>query len=353
MYTNPSRVGNEALRELQRMKFGKCEVDVPKKSVLRILVSEVLNPFYIFQVFSVVLWMWDLYYYYASCILFISTGSVFLSLYETIKNHNEIRRMARYQCRVRLMSHNNTSREIDSTELVPGDIVVVPEGSNLPCDLVLLTGSTIVNEAMLTGESIPVMKSSLPIINSEIYTDKGGEKYTLYGGTSVIQTRPVGDQPVWALVKNTGFLTTKGSLIRDILYPKEIKFKFYSDGLKFVGIMAILALVAIVATIPLQVNMGVPSEIVIDRGLDLMTVTIPPALPAAMSCGIVFAINRLKKKQIFCISPPRINMAGQIQKFVFDKTGTLTEEGLSVLGFRPTKAVSSRTATEQSESNSQ
>ena len=48
MYTNPSRVGNEALRELQRMKFGKCEVDVPKKSVLKILVSEVLNPFYIF-----------------------------------------------------------------------------------------------------------------------------------------------------------------------------------------------------------------------------------------------------------------------------------------------------------------
>ena len=158
----------------------------------------------------------------------------------------------------------------------------------------------------------------------------------------------MGDQPVWALVKNTGFLTTKGSLIRDILYPKEIKFKFYSDGLKFVGIMALLALFAIVATIPLQVNMGVPSAIVVDRGLDLMTVTIPPALPAAMSCGIVFAINRLKKKQIFCISPPRINMAGQIQKFVFDKTGTLTEEGLSVLGFRPTKSVSSRTATERS-----
>jgi len=64
-------------------------------------------------------------------------------------------------------------------------------------------------------------------------------------------------------------------------------------------------------------------------------VTVPPALPAAMSCGIVFAINRLKKQDIFCISPPRINMAGQIATFVFDKTGTLTEEGLSVLGCRP------------------
>ena len=88
------------------MKFGPCEVNVPKKSVTGILVSEVLNPFYIFQIFSVALWMWDEYYYYASCILIISTGSVFLSLYETVSNHNEIRRMARYECQVRLMGEN-------------------------------------------------------------------------------------------------------------------------------------------------------------------------------------------------------------------------------------------------------
>ena len=74
--------------------------------------------------------------------------------------------------------------------------------------------------------------------------------------------------------------------------------------------MAILAAVGIAMTIPLQYNLGVPVKIIIDRGLDLITVTVPPALPAAMSCGIVFAINRLKKKDIFCISPPRINMAG-------------------------------------------
>jgi len=154
----------------------------------------------------------------------------------------------------------------------------------------------------------------------------------------------VGNTPCWGLVKNTGFLTTKGSLIRDILYPKEIKFKFYTDGFKFIGIMAALAIVANVATIPPQINLGVPFETQLDRALDLLTVTVPPALPAAMSCGIVFAIRRLKKQSIFCISPPRINMAGQISTFVFDKTGTLTEEGLSVMGFRPTTRGEQRTA---------
>ena len=233
------------------------------------------------------------------------------------------------------MEPNNISREVDSTDLVPGDVIMVPEGINLPCDLVLLTGSVIVNEAMLTGESVPVMKCSIPSVSSEVYSDKGSEKHTLFGGTRVIQVRPVRDEPVWGLVKNTGFLTSKGSLIRDILYPKEIKFKFYSDGLKFVGIMAILACLANLATVIIQLKENVPTALLIDRFLDLITVSVPPALPAAMSCGIVFALQRLKKKDIFCISPPRINMAGQIHTFVFDKTGTLTEEGLSVLGFRP------------------
>ena len=54
---------------------------------------------------------------------------------------------------------------MESTELVPGDVIEVPENISMPCDLVLLSGSCIVNESMLTGESIPVIKTSLPFMN--------------------------------------------------------------------------------------------------------------------------------------------------------------------------------------------
>ena len=83
-YLKPNRYGNQALRLLQRLKYGRCEVNIPKKSVTVILVSEILNPFYIFQIFSVILWTWDHYYTYAACILLISTSSVIISLVETI-----------------------------------------------------------------------------------------------------------------------------------------------------------------------------------------------------------------------------------------------------------------------------
>ena len=52
--------------------------------------------------------------------------------------------------------------------------------------------------------------------------------------------------------------------------------------------------------------------------------------------GIAFALTRLKFKDIYCINPSRINIAGRIQIFVFDKTGTLTEDGLTIYGLRGT-----------------
>lgn len=107
-------------------------------------------------------------------------------------------------------------------------------------------------------------------------------------------------------------------------------------------------------------------ELVI-RSLDIVTIAVPPALPAAITTGTIYAQHRLKSQGIFCISPPRINICGKVSLFCFDKvrgnplievncvcgelswlldmlklpsirvllvlqTGTLTEEGLDVWG---------------------
>ena len=79
----------------------------------------------------------------------------------------------------------------------------------------------------------------------------------------------------------------------------------------------------------------VPWHTIIIRALDLITVVVPPALPATLSIGTSFAISRLRKAGIFCISPSRVNVAGKINVCCFDKTGTLTEDGLDILGIRP------------------
>jgi len=281
------------------------------------------------------LWYWDGYQYYASCILVLSVTSATTSLVDTLRNLKSIRKMALYSCPVRVMRGGNEMdlTEVDSSDLVPGDVIEIPEMTSMPCDLALLTGSCIVNESMLTGESIPVIKNPLPFIN-DVYDPIIDQKYTLYGGTKVIQTRKFGNSKVLGLVIRTAFVTTKGNLVRDILYPKPNKFKFYQDSLKFIFGMGLLAVVGFLTTLPFMLSQGYAASQIVDRSLDLLTITVPPALPAAMTVGTVFAISRLKKKKIYCISPPRINVSGRVNLMVFDKTGTLTEEGLQVFGFR-------------------
>lgn len=68
----------------------------------------------------------------------------------------------------------------------------------------------------------------------------------------------------------------------------------------------------------------VPAQTIIIESLDIITITVPPALPAAMTVGIVYAQRRLKRVGIFCISPQRINMCGQLNLVCFDKVEQLS-----------------------------
>jgi cation-transporting ATPase 13A3/4/5 len=71
--------------------------------------------------------------------------------------------------------------------------------------------------------------------------------------------------------------------------------------------------------------------------LDIITIAVPPALPGALTAGLVTAQGRLKDQSIFCISPRTINLCGSLNTFVFDKSGKLTEDGFDLKYVLPTK----------------
>ena len=72
----------------------------------------------------------------------------------------------------------------------------------MPCDLILLNGSCVINESMLTGESIPIIKSALPYNNNLYNINADGKQSTLFAGTKCIETRYYmkGKLPVLGLV---------------------------------------------------------------------------------------------------------------------------------------------------------
>lgn len=329
-------------QEYRKLFFGVNEIAVKVPSLFKLLIKEVLNPFYIFQLFSVILWSADEYYYYALAIVIMSVISIATSLYTIKKQYVMLHDMvaAHSIVRVSVCRANNDIEEIMSTDLVPGDVMVIPSnGTIMPCDAVLVSGTCIVNESMLTGESVPVTKTNLPNPipgergeSDSAYNTEEHKRHTLFCGTNVIQTRFYTGELVKAVVVRTGFSTAKGQLVRSILYPKPTDFKLYRDAYLFLLCLVGVAGIGFVYSIVLSVMNEVPAKTIIIESLDIITITVPPALPAAMTAGIVYAQRRLKNIGIFCISPQRINICGQINLVCFDKTGTLTEDGLDLWG---------------------
>uniref|UniRef100_A0A669PN08 Polyamine-transporting ATPase 13A3 n=1 Tax=Phasianus colchicus TaxID=9054 RepID=A0A669PN08_PHACC len=343
IHNEHSRGLTKEMRDYRKMFFGINEIAVKVPSIFKLLIKEVLNPFYIFQLFSVILWITDEYHYYALAIVIMSVLSIVSSLYTVRKQYVMLHDMvaAHSIVRVSVCRRNQEIEEILSTNLVPGDIMLIPSnGTIMPCDAVLLSGTCIVNESMLTGESVPVTKINLPnpseypkATGDEIYSPEAHKRHTLFCGTSVIQTRFYTGELVKALVVRTGFNTAKGQLVRSILYPKPTDFKLYRDAYWFLLSLVVVAGIGFIYTIVNSILNEVSHTIVIES-LDIITITVPPALPAAMTAGIVYAQRRLKKIGIFCISPQRINICGQLNLVCFDKTGTLTEDGLDLWGIQ-------------------
>uniref|UniRef100_A0A8C3K5N5 Cation-transporting ATPase n=1 Tax=Calidris pygmaea TaxID=425635 RepID=A0A8C3K5N5_9CHAR len=312
-------------QKIRQLVCGPNAIEVEIRPIWKLLFKEILNPFYVFQAFTLTLWLSQGYTEYSVAIIILSIVSVGLTVYDlrqqSTKLHNLVEEHNKVQ--VTVCTKSEGCKELESRYLVPGDMFLLDgKKLSLPCDAVLIDGSCVVNEGMLTGESIPVTKTPLPLTESPMpwktHSMEDYRRHVLFCGTEVIQTKPTGRGPARAVVLQTGFNTAKGDLVRSILYPKPVNFKLYRDAFKFIiGLSPVADVVAM--------------------ALLLLTVAVPPTIPAALTTGTVYAQRRLKKKKIFCISPQRINICGQINLVCFDKTGTLTEDGLDLWGIIPSE----------------
>lgn len=320
--------------DIRKAIFGRNVVDIEVPSWGRVTVDEALHPFYIFSLCSIALWSYDDYQWYALCIGVISLIGIAASVISTKRALARLQDMSRFICDVRVLRSFSQAGAgekqsagkwavVDSSELVPGDIIdIAASGSGkldvLPCDCVLLEADATSSEAMLTGEAVPVVKSACPnaLLKSVLATAEPLtrlDKHTLYGGTSLVRARAgASDEASRALVVQTAFNTAKGSLVRQMLFPKPIRFSFYTDGYRFILILAVIALITFVGTLANFIEVGVEDTEIALRSLDLFTICVPPALPAAMSVCTTLAIGRLRKAQIYCTSPRRINVAGKV-----------------------------------------
>lgn len=136
---------------LRRAIYGSNIIDVPLQTISSLIFTEVLNPFYVFEMFSFILWYLDDYLSYASAIFVMSLVSIITAVIQTRRNQRNLRSTVHSSDVANVLRENNVIT-VPTELLVPGDVLVIPShGCVMHCDAVLLTGNCIVNESMLTG----------------------------------------------------------------------------------------------------------------------------------------------------------------------------------------------------------
>lgn len=238
---------------------------------------------------------------------------------------------------------------IQSDELLPGDVVSLArqqahkEGTTVPADLLLVHGTCIVNEAMLSGESTPLLKESIELFESVERLDVDGahKNSVLFGGTKVIQASPGSessgglaspDGGCLAVVLRTGFGTSQGSLVRTMLFSSERVSANNLESFFFIAFLLVFALAAsyYVWTKGLERELK-KSKLLLDCVM-IITSVVPPELPMELSLAVNASLVALQKLAIFCTEPFRIPDAGRVEVCAFDKTGTITAENLVLEG---------------------
>lgn len=334
----------------------KFEVAIP--SFLELFKEHAVAPFFVFQVFCVGLWCLDEYWYYSVFTLVMLVVFESTVVAQRLKNMTEFRAMSLPNVDMTVHRGGEWTRE-KTERLFPGDLVFLEmpkdgEELTVPGDLVLLAGSCIINEAMISGESTPMLKESLYETRQEaeeadvLLSLDNDRNHLLFGGTKILQiSSPAsalferfgmtserrGVEGCFALVMRTGFSTLQGRLVRTMMFTSERMTANNMEAFAFILFLLIFALAAAGYVLYWVWEDAQRSrfKLLVECTL-IITAVVPPELPMELSLAVNNSLMALGKFAIFCMEPFRIPFAGKLDVCCFDKTGTLTGENLVVKG---------------------
>lgn len=220
-----------------------------------------------------------------------------------------------------------TLRQVDQSELVPGDIVEVGEGDLVPADLIVIEASALrANESLLTGEAVPVDKSVDPVEGLPPISDRHNE---LFSGTVV--TAGTGR----ALVAKTGVHTELGRIADTLQTTQSVETPLERrlDQLgKKIG-WGVLILSVVIGGVVLLVEGRADTDTLLRVAMfsvALAVAAVPEGLPAVLTVGLSIGARRLAENNVVCRQMSAVETLGSVTTIVTDKTGTLTQNQMTI-----------------------
>jgi len=322
--TDRNGLSNDDILKRQS-EYGRNTIPQPKsKSLFEIFFQQFLNPLIYVLIGAAVISVITGDIQDAIFITAIIVINAILGTYQEWRAENSalaLRNMVKVNCRVK---RNGGIHEIDSEDLVPGDIVLLESGHKVPADLRLIEVNDLsVEEALLTGESVAVIKNSTPL--------KGGNELAIgdrlnmvFAATTVQKGRGTGVVATTAQHTQIGKIADSLRTTESEKPPLVKKMESFSKRISIIvlGICIILGVIGYLEGMPL----GEIFFLMVAVGVS----AIPEGLPVALTVALSIGTRRMAARNVIVRKLPAVEGLGSCTLIASDKTGTLTMDEQSV-----------------------
>lgn len=300
---------------LRLKKYGKNTLPKARKnSIFKIFLTQFNNPIiYILLVTMILSFVIGEYVDGIFIIIIILLDAILGTSqeYRASKESESLLELIKVNAKVR---RNNEEIIINSEDLVVGDIVLVESGTKISADLRIIECYNLnVDESVLTGESLPVVKTNKIVDDSD-----STSLNMLYAGTSVMSGRGIG------IVTSTSLNTEVGKIASTVIYEDITKTPLVLRMEKFTKQISLyITIIALVLVIILYFNNYAPREIFFSV-VALSISAIPEGLPIALTLALSIASRRMAKRNVLAKKLNSVESLGSSTIIASDKTGTLT-----------------------------
>lgn len=253
-------------------------------------------------------------------ILFLNAIIGFFQEYRAEKAVTALRQMTAPRARVCRSGH---IIEIQAKEIVPDDLLVLEAGDIVAADAVLIESHELnVNEASLTGESVPVEKG----LNS---LDKNLEasvfkKSMVFAGTSIVSGTGI------AQVRSIGMLTELGKIAHLITTAQQELTPIQKNLVKVGHALLLICFIVVALVAALGFLQGKAWSDIVLSSISLAVAAVPEGLPAIVTIALAFGVQRMAERNVLVRKLPAVETLGSVTVICTDKTGTLTTGQMKV-----------------------